>query len=318
MKKLGVEDGDKEVEAGVVVRDQSEQRHLFLSEAGQIQLIRSSQRGEAFQIEFLQPGCKGDLDGFQRFCAATVVVLVILHRDMIGASHFQTLKQLVQRGLIGVVVLAHLTGAQHFHDHGEVLLIGRRFMVQIEHQRQKQHRRCRVPKGIVGLAALGRRTLKKVCHKALHIVIIPEIDKGVITMAALHVQQIQHTHFIAFLLQQITRIPCQLSFRIEDNKAGVGLAEVGLGIKPCFARATAAHYHRVQIAAVLSAVQPDTDILCEQLVGLRLLCPVFLVHGFGVAPFSRAVFLSAPVVAAGGEINTESHSIREQKKEDSF
>ena len=92
LKKLGVEDGDKEVEAGIVVRDQREQRHLFLSEAGQIQLIRSSQRGKALQIEFLQPSGKGDLDGFQRFGAAAVVVLVILHRDVIGVSHFQTLE----------------------------------------------------------------------------------------------------------------------------------------------------------------------------------------------------------------------------------
>ena len=184
-------------------------------------------------------------------------------------------------------------------------------MVQIKYQRQQKHGCRRIPKGVLALGAFWRGTLEQVRHQPLHIVVIPEVDKGVITMAALHVQQIQHTHFIAFLLQQIARIPRQLSFRIEDNKAGVCLAEVGLGIKPCFARAAATHHYRVQIAAVLSAVQPDTDILCEQLVVLRLLCPVFPVYGSGVAPFSRAVFLSAPVVASGGEIDTESHSIGE-------
>ena len=191
-------------------------------------------------------------------------------------------------------------------------------MVQIEHQRQKKHGRRRVPKGIVGLAPLGCGTLKEIGHKALHIVIVPEINKGVIAMAALHVQQVQHPHLIALLLQQIAGIPRQLAFRIENDKAGVGLAEVGFGIKPRLARAAAAYHNGVQIAAVLSAVQPHADILREQLIGLRLLCPVFSVHGSGVAPFSRAVFLPAPVVASGGEIDTESHPIREQKKEDSF
>ena len=85
-------------------------------------------------------------------------------------------------------------------------------MVQIKYQRQQKHGRRRIPKGIVGLAALGRRTLKEVRHKPLHIVIVPEIHEGVITMAALHIQQIQHTHFIALLFQQITRIPCQFTF----------------------------------------------------------------------------------------------------------
>ena len=240
-----------------------------------------------------------------------MIVLVILHRDVIGVSHFQTLEQLVQRGLMGVVVLSHLTGAQHFHNHREVLLVWRRFMVQIEHQRQKQHGcRC-VPKGVLALRAFRRGTFKEVRHKPLHIVIVPEIHEGVITMAALHVQQIQHTHFIPFLLQQIARIPRQLSFRIKNNKAGVRLAEVGHGVKPCFARAAAAHDDGVQIAPVLSAIQPNMDILRKQRIGLWLLCPVFPVHGSGVAPLRRAVFLPSPVVAPGGEVNTQTHSISE-------
>ena len=318
LEDLRVEDRDQKIEAGVVVGDQREQRHLLFTQTGQIQFVRGSQTGETFQIEFFQPGGKGDLDAFQRFGAAAVVVLVILHRDMIRVSHLQALKQLVQRGLISVVIFAHIGGAQHFHDHGEVLLIGWSFIVEIEHQGQKQHGGRRVPEGIVGLAALGGRALKEVGHQTLHIVIVPEIDEGVITVAALHVQQIQHPHFIALLLQQITGIPDQLALRIEDHKAGVGLAEIRFCVKSRLARAAAAHDHGVEVAAVLSAVQPHTHALGKELVGLRLFGPVLLVNGLSVAPFSRAVFLPAPVVMPGGEIDTEAHSICEQKKEDSF
>ena len=104
-------------------------------------------------------------------------------------------------------------------------------------------------------------------------------------MAALHVQQIQHPHFIALLLQQITGIPDQLALRVEDNKAGVGLAEIGFGVKAGFARTAAAHDHGVEVAAVLSAVQPHAHALGKELVGLRLFGPVLLVNSFGVAPF---------------------------------
>ena len=190
--------------------------------------------------------------------------------------------------------------------------------MEIEHQGQKQHGRRRVPEGIVGLAALGGRALKEIGHQALHIVIIPEIDKGVITVAALHVQQIQHPHLVAFLLQEITGIPDQLALRIENHKAGVGLTEIGFCVKSRLARAAAAHDHGVEVAAVLSAVQPHAHALGKELVGLRLFGPVLLVNGFGVAPFGRTVFLPAPVVAPGGEINAEAHPIGEQKKEDSF
>ena len=108
------------------------------------------------------------------------------------------------------------------------------------------------------------------------------------------------------------------SLRIEDDKAGVRLAEVGFCVKSRLARAAAAHDHGVQIAAVLSAVQPHAHVLGKELVGLRLSGPILLVDGFGIAPFGGAVFLPAPIVTPGGEVDPQTHPIGEQKKEDSF
>ena len=43
-----------------------------------------------------------------------------------------------------------------------------------------------IPKRIVGLRAFRGGTLEKVSHKALNIVVVPEIDKRVVAMAFLH------------------------------------------------------------------------------------------------------------------------------------
>ena len=74
----------------------------------------------------------------------------------------------------------------------------------------------------------------------------------------------------------------------------------------------------VQIAAVFLAVESDTDCLRHQLVFGRWVLPVFLVHGFGIAPFCAAVFLPASVVPACREIDADAHSIAEKQNEDSF
>ena len=66
------------------------------------------------------------------------------------------------------------------------------------------------------------------------------------------------------------------------------------------------------------AVESNADILRHQLVFGWGVLPVFLVHGFGVAPFRTAVFLSASVVPACREINADAHSVAEKQNEDSF
>ena len=86
--------------------------------------------------------------------------------------------------------------------------------------------------------------------------------------------------------------------------------EVGLGKVEAFARAAASDDYRVEVSPVLSSVQTHAHILRKQLILLRPFIPVFLVHGSGVAPLGRTVFLTPAVVAPGGEINADAHSIR--------
>ena len=118
-------------------------------------------------------------------------------------------------------------------------------------------------------------------------------------MAFLHIQKIQHTNLITLLPQQMPRTAQQLAFRVENGKARVGLTQIRFGVKSRFACAAAADNDRIEVAAVLSPVQSHTDILREDLVVLRLGCPVFSVDGSGRAPLGRAMFLAPAVIAAG-------------------
>ena len=218
---------------------------------------------------------------------------------MVGLPHFQPFKQLVQRRGVFVAVLPHIRRTQHFHDHWKVLLVGWRFVFQIEDQRQQEHRRGGVPKGIVGLAAFRRGAFEQIGHKPLHIVVVPQVDKRVVAMALLHVQKIQHTHLITLLPEQMPRAAQQLALRVQHGKARVGLTQIRLCVKPRLACATAADHDRIEVAAVLPSVQTHTDILREDLVVLRCGCPVFSVDSSGRTPLGRTVFLAPAVIAAG-------------------
>ena len=96
----------------------------------------------------------------------------------------------------------------------------------------------------------------------------------------------------------MSRTAQQLALRVEYGKARVRLTQIRLCVKPRFACAAAADHDRVEVAAVLSAVQTSTAILRKNLVVLRLYRPVFFVDGSFVAPPCRSVFLTSAVVAA--------------------
>ena len=143
-----------------------------------------------------------------------MIVLVILHGYMVGVAHFQSFKEFVQRRGVFVHIFSDISRTQHFHNHQKILFIGRRFIFQIENERQEQHTcRC-VPKRVVGLTAFRRGAFEQVCNKPLHIVIVTEIHKRIVAMAFLHIQKIEHPHLIAFLFQQISRVPQHFPFAI--------------------------------------------------------------------------------------------------------
>ena len=76
-------------------------------------------------------GDQSDLNGFQGLAAAGVIAFVVSHGDMLRVFPLQPLEQLVQSGDIFLVVLLHISGPDHVHDHGKVLFLRGRLVVEI-------------------------------------------------------------------------------------------------------------------------------------------------------------------------------------------
>ena len=123
LKELGVENGYQKIEGSIVVRDQGKQSHLLFSHTAKIQLVGHGQLGQLRQVELLQTGSKGDLDGFQRLSCALSVEIVVFQGDMSRFLHFQSLKQLVQGRQIALVILPYFCRPKQLHDHIEVLFL---------------------------------------------------------------------------------------------------------------------------------------------------------------------------------------------------
>ena len=134
LEQLGVEHSDDEVVGAVTVGDHRKDGGFPFSNFSQLHFIRLGDSRQRSQVELFQMGDQGDLNGFQRLAAAGVVALVVPHGDMLRVFPLQPLEQLVQGGGIFLVVLFHITGSDHVHDHGEVLLLRGRFVVKIGDQ----------------------------------------------------------------------------------------------------------------------------------------------------------------------------------------
>ncbi len=211
LEQLGVEHSHEKVKGAVIVRDHGENRRFLLSQTPQLQFIVLGNAGQTVQIELLQAGDQRDLDGLQRLAAAGVIVPVVFQGDVLRIAHLQPLEENVQSGLVGVVILPDISGPDHLHDHGKILLLRRGLVVQIEDQRQKQHGGRLIPEGVLRLAALRCGVFEQVRHQTLNVVVIPQIHEGVVAVAPVHVDEIQHPDRIPLCLQQLAGAHEQLS-----------------------------------------------------------------------------------------------------------
>ena len=149
LEQLGIEHPHNKVKTGVIVGDHGKNGRLFLTQTPQFHLVCLRHAGQRFQIELLQPRHQCDLDGFQGLAAAGAVITVVFQGNVLRVLHFQAVKEFIQRGSVGVVVLPNLAGPDHLHHHGEVLFLLWGLVVEVEHQRQQEHLRRLIPEGVL-------------------------------------------------------------------------------------------------------------------------------------------------------------------------
>ena len=205
---------------------------------------------------------------------------------MLRVSFLQSLKKLIENGLVFLVVLLYIAGSDHLHNHGEVLLIGRSLIMEIANKSLEQHGCRLIPERVLSLRAFGRCVFEEVGGQPLNIIIAADIHEWVVAMAFLHINEVKHFYLIALLLQQMAGIPEKLTLWVKHDERSIRIHNVGLGVEACFTCTGTAAYKYIQISAVLSSVQADGDILRQQLVFRLILVGIFLVDRTSRAPFS--------------------------------
>ena len=83
-----------------------------------------------------------------------------------------------------------------------------------------------IPERVLRLTAFRCGILKQVRHKALNIIIIPQIDKRIVTVAFLHIDEIDHLNFIALGFQKIACIAQEFALWVKTNKAGIRIHHI--------------------------------------------------------------------------------------------
>ena len=145
--------------------------------------------------------------------------------------------------------------------------------MKIKNQRQQKHLRRLIPERVLRLTAFRCGILKQVRHKALNIIIIPQIDKRIVTVAFLHIDEIDHLDFIALRFQQITCVPQKFAFGVKTNKAGIRIHHIGFCKKARLASTAAAAAQNIQISSVLSTIKSDCNSLRQDFIfWRRLIC----------------------------------------------
>ena len=318
LEQLRVQHSGNEVEGRVVVRDDGEDGGLALSHQVQLQLVVHGERGQGIQVELHEARGQGDLDGFQGLARAGLVVMIPFHGDVVRFPVLQFLEQHVQRRNKVLVLLLDGAVAEHVHDHVEIPLLRRGFIVEVEDQGQQEHLRGVVPEGLLGLGPLRRRIQKQICDQSDNVIVLAQIHKGVIAVASLHVEQVDHLDDVAHGPEQVAAVVEQLALRIEDDERSVCVHEIGLGVKPRLARAGAAADQNIQVAPVPPPIQPNGHILGQDLVVLRLPLRILPIDAPSLPPLRRPMLLLHPIIPARGQINSNAQRIGQKQNEDSL
>ncbi len=137
---------------------------------------------------------------------------------MLWVYHFQTVKQLVQRAYIAVIVLSDFACTEQLHNHREILLVWRCFVFRIKYQARSSILAAVSQNGSCDCEPFGVVALNKICYQPLNIVVVPEIDKRVVTMAPVHIDKVKHTHLIAFIFQQTPDVTDDFTLWVKHHK----------------------------------------------------------------------------------------------------
>ena len=170
---------------------------------------------------------------------------------------------------------------------------------------------------IRGFIVLGGCVLHQIGGQPLNVIIVANVGEGIVAMAPVQIDQVNHLDCIPLCLQQIPGIPKQLSLGIQHHIRAVRLHDVGLGIAERLTSAGTADHQHIYISAVYPSIQSNGHILRENLVDERILCGVLPVDFAGTAPFRRTMLFPTSVILVIGCKTPYGNQVDEDKNKDS-
>ena len=136
-----------------------------------------------------------------------------MHSEVIRVFFFERIKEQIDGVLEIVVVLAHFHRVNHRHQRVEVLLMRRRFVEDIAHQRAVQQHFGVAPERIAAfLSAVGVGN-QDVCQLQ-NILFRVDVMERVIVKRLLEIDGVEETNLVLFLFQQVSALNEQAAFRV--------------------------------------------------------------------------------------------------------
>ena len=180
LDELPVNHAHKVVEGFITVRDTAEQGDLLFAHFFQMEVVGVGQPCDLRQIKSGETHADTDQDAFECLASSHLKDMVLLHSNAFRVPHFKPCEQDIQGRLVFLIFLPDFRSRQHFHYHGEVLFLRRRFMHQVQHQRLQKRCFGFRPKGVRALCSGRSGGLDEGFNQAKNILVIPYISKGVI------------------------------------------------------------------------------------------------------------------------------------------
>ena len=137
--------------------------------------------------------------------------------------------------MVVIIVLFGPAVFDHVNEHFKVLLLRGRFMDQVQDESCIQCNFRALPKRIVLLRALWRSIFDKVIHQLHHILIIPDVGKGIEAVRAGWFDQVKHLDNIALLEKKRCHGPERFPLRVSHKKAAICLHQIRFNKEPRFA-----------------------------------------------------------------------------------
>ena len=239
--------------------------------------------------------------------------MVLPHSNVVRLFFLQGFKEQIERRLVVIIFLLCAAVFDHIQNRLHVLILLRRFMQKIEHERGVQRGFGFLPERIVCFCAFRGGVLDEIVDQFEHIRVLADIAERIVAVRFCRIDQIEHTQHIAFLQKEIANGAEHFALWIGYNKAGVCKHEIRLCQKARLAAARTANYDLQEIPAVQLAVHAHLEMLRQDDILVRVLVAVLLVQFTDAAPGRRTVFLAGAGVLLSGVVEQNRAAVEQQK-----